>query len=120
MANKSQVNIDPDALEEFIISLNKFKFIAEEEHKKILRETSSMLENESLSGGDGDQLRESFQGVADASTNLYSSLEQWVAMLDQQLEKAYGMKQGTFSKASAEAMAANKKTMGILKNATKK
>lgn len=116
-ATASGVTVDVDALEELIIGVNRLKQITDNANTEISRIVTDMSER--LTGGQAEALLEAFKSIGVAMGNLSESSDDWVKKLDMQLEKSYGIKNGTVGQMLAEATDKDAKNLGILRNAKK-
>lgn len=95
MANPGlSTSIDVDALTAIIVFANSYRNVVETNAAQIKALCKSMKEDESLSGGDGDDIRENFSKLADGCTNLEKSMQVIAKVLNEKLEVAIQMRHG--------------------------
>lgn len=95
MANKGpRMRIDIPALEAIIVAANRFKQVCDEKATSIRQTCLKMESEESLTGGEGDTIRQSFQAISTGISNVEKSVDFAVTTLNSSLEKAIGMQKG--------------------------
>ncbi len=103
--------VDGPALNEIIVFANQLKTDCCEKAEHIRKICLSMEEEESLSGGDGDVIRENFKKTATGINKLEGSITYIVAKLNTSLESVVKMYAGKNTQAVSEQMdSATKKT----------
>lgn len=112
MAVKGAVDtkIDTGALNEIIVYSNIFSKEVSDFCDQIQQICRKMEEEESLKGGDGDAIRESFVKISKGCHQISNSAKSISKILDTKLSAALGMKKGTYSGNADDAAsrAANK------------
>lgn len=107
--------VDTAVLNGLIVSGNMFCKDTLEISDSISTIARKMEDDESLKGGDGDQIRESFSQIAVGAKNVSKSAKQITHVLNDKLDKALKAKQGRFgADSSSQAKTATAKA-GIQK-----
>lgn len=117
MGNKGALNVvlDIPAINEIIVFANQYKQDVSEKTDLIRTLCRQMSENETLSGGDGEEIKANFQTIAQGCAQLETSVEKIVSVLNTKLEKMIQMNKGTTTAASSEAAKKASQNMGVLK-----
>jgi hypothetical protein len=117
MANKGLLDtkIDVMALNEIIIFANHYRSEVTERVETIRKLCKQMEEEESLKGGDGDQIRANFEKIASGCNQLDKSTEYIVKVLNDKLGTAIKMRHGSTTNAATEAVTQAANKTGVLK-----
>jgi len=117
MANKGLLDtkIDVQALNEIIIFANRYRSEVTDNVERIRTLCKRMEEEESLKGGDGDQIRANFEKIASGCNQLDKSTEFIVKQLNEKLGVAIKMRHGATTSASTETVAQAANKTGVLK-----
>lgn len=117
MANKGPLDakIDVGALNEIIVYANQYRQEVTEKTDAIRNLCNQMAENESLSGGDGDVIRDNFAKIATGCSSLDRSTEFIVKTLNDKLGVAIQMRHSSSIGSSTESMDKAASTVGVLK-----
>lgn len=116
MANPGVVtSIDVDALTAIIVFANGYRNLVESNAAKIKALCRSMKEDESLSGGDGDIIRDNFAKLSDGCTGLEKSMAAISKVLNEKLEAAIQMRHGATLGDSTEQATKAARNVGVLK-----
>ena len=117
MGNKGPLDVvlDIPAINEIIVFANQFKQEVSEKADTIRTLCKQMTENESLNGGDGEEIKANFQSIATGCNQLEQSVDKVVSVLNNKLEKMIQMNKGTTTAASSEAAKKASQNMGVLK-----
>jgi len=117
MGNKGPLDVvlDIPAINEVIVFANQYK-------QEILQATDTintlckqMSENESLSGGDGEEIKANFQVIAQGCLQLEKSVNKIVNTLNTRLETMIKMNKGQTTAESSDTSKAAASKMGVLK-----
>lgn len=117
MGNKGPLDVvlDIPAINEIIVFANQYKQEVSEKADTIRTLCKQMSDNESLSGGDGEEIKANFQIIASGCNQLESSVDKIVSVLNSRLETMIRMNKGqTTAQSSEDAKKASSK-MGVLK-----
>lgn len=117
MATKGPLNVvlDIPAINEIIVFANQYKQEVSEKADTIRTLCKQMTDNESLSGGDGEEIKANFQVIANGCNQLEQSVEKIVSVLNSRLEKMIKMNKGTTTADSSESTKKASASMGVLK-----
>lgn len=117
MATKGPLNVvlDIPAINEIIVFANQYKQEVSDKADTIRTLCKQMTDNESLSGGDGEEIKANFQTIATGCNQLELSVDKIVSVLNDRLEKMIKMNKGTTTATSAEAAKKAASGMGVLK-----
>ncbi len=117
MGNKGPVDVvlDIPAINEIIVFANTYKQEVAEKADTIRTLCKQMSENESLSGGDGEEIKANFQVIANGCNQLEQSVDKIVSVLNNKLGTMLKMNKGTTTAASSDAAKKASKNMGVLK-----
>lgn len=117
MAGKGPVDVvlDVPAINEIIVFANQYKSDVIEKADRIRTLCNQMSENESLSGGDGEEIKANFLIIANGCNQLDTSVQHIVSVLNSKLEKMIKMNKGATTADSAEAAKKAANQMGVLK-----
>ena len=107
--------IDTGALNEIIVFANMYKTEVSSLAEEIRTICRKMDEEESLKGGDGDGIRDSFDTIATGCQQIAKSAEQIAKILDTKLSKALNMKNGAMSANASESASAAAKKAGVVR-----
>lgn len=109
------VKLDGSAVSEIIVYANGFKRDVDERAQQIREICSKMTENETLQGGDGEEIKAAFKAIAAGCQNIETSTATIVAGLNTKLEKIIEMTKGKSTAEALEAAQAAAKNMGAVK-----
>ncbi len=117
MAGKGPVDVvfDLPAVNEIIVFANKYKDDVQTSADEIRTICKQMSENESLSGGDGEEIKANFQQIANGCNHLEKSVETIVKVLNDRLESMIKMGKGTTTANSSDAAKKASSNLGVLK-----
>lgn len=117
MANKGPLDVvlDIPAINEIIVFANQYKMEVSEKADTIRTLCKSMTDDESLSGGDGEEIKANFQTIAAGCNQLEQSVKKIVSVLNSRLEKMIQMNKGTTTADSTDAAKKAASNMGVLK-----
>ena len=116
MANPGlSTSIDVDALTAIIVFANSYRNVVETNAAQIKSLCTAMEQDESLSGGDGDEIRENFAKLANGCSNLEKSMQAIAKVLNEKLEVAINMRHGKTLGDSTDAANKAAANMGVLK-----
>lgn len=88
MSQKGPVKYDKDSIVSVIVATKATTAEIRENIERGRKLCTSLLEDESLKGADGDVIREALNGFMSTFSNLSSSCERVAAIVDKKLEKA--------------------------------
>ena len=116
MSTKGPIDarIDVGALNEVIVYANQYRPEVSAKADAIRTVCRKMEDEESLKGGDGDHIRECFATIAKGCNQLDKSTEKIVAVLNDKLATAIGMRHGATSNAASEAVTSANKKVGFM------
>ena len=98
MANKGlDVVLDVPAINEIIVFANHYRQGVTASADTIRTLCAQMQDNESLAGGDGEEIRENFKIIGEGCTQLEQSVEKIVTVLNNRLETMLQMNKGKIS-----------------------
>lgn len=107
--------IDAEALTGIIVFFNSYRQLVEDNCEKIRAICHSMETEESLSGGDGDAIREAFADISDGCAPLVRSINNISKVLNEKLEVAVNMRHGKSVGDAGTAAKDAAKNVGVLK-----
>jgi methyl-accepting chemotaxis protein len=109
------VVLDIPAVNEIIVFANQYKAEVSEHVSAIRSLCKQMTDNESLNGGDGEEIKANFVVISNGCSQLESSIEKIVTILNQRLEKMIQMNKGKTTAEATEAANKAAKNMNIIK-----
>lgn len=117
MAGKGPIDVVVDApsLSEIIVFVNRSRFTITDEADSIRAICKQMSDNKSLSGGDGEEIKNNFKIIADGCQNLVKSFDHISAVLNERLSVLTQMNKGKITAESTEEAKKAAKKMGVLK-----
>lgn len=115
MAKKGKTEINVEALTEIVMFARSYRTDVEESASEIRRICQTMLDDDSLKGGDGDVIRENFASIAAGCSNIAKSTEKIASILDKQLGKSILMKHGQAIGTSTDSIQRAAKKAGVKK-----
>lgn len=117
MAGKGPMDakIDTQALNEVIVFANQYRIDVKDQSERVRRICMNMQTEESLSGGDGDVIRDNFMKIAVCCEQLDNSTEYIVKVLNDKLGAAIQLRHGAAIGNSTESMDAAVKNTGVFK-----
>lgn len=107
--------IDVNELSGLIVFANRYSEEVSSASDEIRSICRSMEDEESLKGGDGDEIREQFAAIAQGCQNIDKSVKYIVSTLNEKLQKALQMNKGKTSAESGDAIQAAVNKAGVLK-----
>ena len=117
MANKSlDTKIDIGAMNEIIVHGQQYKNEMSAAAGEIRSICQQMSEDESLAGGDGEQIKANFATIAEGCTNLEKSLEYIMKILNEKLAPAIEMRRGATLGDSTEVAKSATDKVGVFKD----
>lgn len=116
MAQKGpKIKLDIPALEAIIVAAARLASSCHEKATSIRQTCLSMESEESLTGGEGDTLRECFANVSKGISNIESSIDYTVKNLNASLDKTIQMQRGRMAGSLQEDTAAATNKAGVFK-----
>lgn len=117
MGNKGPINVvlDIPAINEVIVYANQFNQEVGESANTIRTLCNQMTANETLSGGDGEQIKEAFGNIAKGCNSIEKSTAAIVRILNDRLSKMLQMNKGKTTDSAMEAAQKAQKQMGVIK-----
>jgi hypothetical protein len=117
MAGKGPLDVvlDIPAINEIIVFANQYKQEVSEKADTIRTLCKQMTENESLNGGDGEEIKASFKEIAKGCNQLEQSVDHIVAVLNSKLDTMIKMNKGTTTGAASDEAKKASNSMGVLK-----
>lgn len=117
MANKGPLDVvlDIPAMNEIIVYANTYKNEVSDAIASIKTLCKQMTDDESLNGGDGEEIKANFQQIAEGCQTMEKSIEGIVKVLNDRLEKMIQMNKGKTTAASTDAAKKAASNMAIIK-----
>lgn len=109
------VAIDPAAVSDIIIFSNEMRIAISERVESIRAICQRMTEEESLNGGDGENIKALFKTIGSGYLNLEQSVKVIVDGLNEKLNKILQMTKGTTTAAAEDVTKAAAKNIGVMK-----
>lgn len=109
------VVLDIPAVNEIIVFANQYKMDVAEKADHIRTLCKQMTDNESLQGGDGEEIKANFAIIANGCNQLEQSVDKIVSVLNNRLETMIKMNKGTTTANSSDAAKKAASNMGVLK-----
>lgn len=107
--------IDVSVLNEVIVFANSYRTEIAEKADTIRAICRRMQDEESLKGGDGEQIRNSFDVIGKGCNDLNTSAQYIVEVLNDRLEAAIKMRHGESLGDSVDTAAKAAKSVGVYK-----
>lgn len=116
MAVKGDVDavVSRSALNEIIIYMNQYHTQVTEKVTMAQGICQRMLDEESLKGGDGEQIREGFQEISKGLSNLSKSIDKIVRALNKNLGATMEASQNKYGAAAKDKATAAANKTGVL------
>ena len=117
MGNKGPIDVvvEAPAVNEIIVFANQYRQEILEATSTITAACQRMTEEESLNGGDGEEIKANFQTIAAGCVTLEKSVKVMVDGLNKNLESIIKMSKGTTTAASSVAAKSASNKMGVFK-----
>lgn len=117
MGTKGPLNVvlDIPAINEIIVFANQYKMDISEKTEHIRTLCKQMTDNETLSGGDGEEIKANFGIIANGCNQLEQSVDKIVSVLNNRLEKMIQMNKGKTTANATDAAKKASSNMGVLK-----
>lgn len=117
MGTKGPLDVvtDGPAINEIIVFANQYRQEVTEQAERICQLCQQMTDNESLNGGDGEEIKANFKTIASGCKQLEASAKNIVDNLNKNLESIIKMSKGTTTAASTDAAKKAAAGMGVLK-----
>lgn len=117
MANKGPLDVvlDIPAVNEIIVFANQYKVEVAERSDHIRTVCKQMTDNQSLQGGDGEEIKALFNVIADGCSQIEQSVEVIVSVLNDRLGEMIKMNKGITTSAASDAAKSAASKMGVLK-----
>lgn len=117
MAGKGPIDtvIDLPAINELIVFMSKYRMEVIEKTQRIITICKTMSEDESLNGGDGEEIKNNFITIATGCNKLSQSVEYIVNKLNDKLSVGIDMTKGKTTKDSTEKSKTAAAKLGVMK-----
>lgn len=117
MGNKGALDVvvDQPAINEIIVYANSYRQAVQEDIDTITSLCKKMTEDESLNGGDGEEIKANFNTIATGCITLEKSIKHIVDGLNANLESIIKMTKGTTTSESTQAAAQAASKLGTVR-----
>lgn len=107
--------IDLSTLNTIIVFANQFSRDCGDRSEDIITICRKMETEESLAGGDGEEIRKSFEEIAKGAAHIGKSAKQISKILDSKLGKGLDLKKGHYSAQAMEETSKAADSAGVIK-----